>query len=149
MIWVVRSPDTESHLAAQWLVRRFIDPQAGFSSWDDLSVSKRRNGTSGASDLAVNSAFAELASFDHLLKQHGLASDPALLFLSHFLNSPYFQSLLDSAASIRPPPTLAGSDPGQDCKQQAFALLDTLYEWLREQVQNDLDIQEGTGHPAG
>lgn len=138
MIWVVRSPDTESHLAAQWLVRRFIDPQAGFSSWDDLSVSKRRNGTSGASDLPVN-AFAELASFDHLLKQHGLDSDPALLFLSDFLNSPHFQSLLDTAASTAPPPALAGSDPSQDRKQQTFALLDTLYESLRDQVQNDLD----------
>ena len=83
-------------------------------------VSKRRNGTSGASDPPVN-AFAELASFDHLLKQHGLDSG------------------LDTVASTAPPPALAGSDPSQDRKQQTFALLDTLYESLRDQVQNDLD----------
>lgn len=140
MIWVVRSPDAESQVAAQWLVRRFIDPRAGFSLWADLSLSKRRNGTAGASHVRLNPEFAELTSFDHLLKQHGLATDPALLFLSDFVNSPHLQGFPDSVvAATAPLPASGGSDLGADSKQKVFALLDTLYEWLREQAQNDLN----------
>lgn len=132
MIWVVRSHGSESQIAAQWLVRRFVDPQAIFAAADDLSSSKRRNGSLGAPPAPLVSDFAELTSFNGLLKQHGLASDPALLFLSDFLNSTHPQNSPGSSPSH-------GSDPDQDHKRQALALLDNLYEWLHEQVQDDLD----------
>lgn len=132
MIWVVRHPDSESHIAAQWLVSRFVDRQETFTSPNGLSPSKRQNGTAGASHVPPVSDYAELGAFDDLLKQYGLASDPALLFLSDFLNSPHLKSSVDLSAS-------RGSDPDPKRQQETFALLDALYEWLREQVQNDLD----------
>jgi hypothetical protein len=132
LIWVVRHRSSESQIAAQWLVSRFVDRQAKFTSPDGLSSAKRQNGTVGSSHVPLVSDYAELASFNDLLKQHGLASDLALLFLSDSLNSPQLQNVLDSSA-------LDGSDTGRNRQQQTFALLDTLYEWLREQVQNDLD----------
>ena len=132
MIWVVRHPDSESQLAARWLVSRFVDRQAKFNSPDGLSPAKWQNGTVGATHDPSVSDYAELASFNDLLKQYGLASDPALLLLVDFLNSPRLKSSVDSSASCR-------SDPDPKRQQETFALLDALYEWLREQVQNDLD----------
>lgn len=132
MIWVVRHPDSKSQIAARWLVSRFVDQQAKFTSPDGFSPAKRRNGTVGPSHDASGSDYAELASFNDLLKQYGLASDPALLFLSDFLNSLHLKSAVDSPESY-------GSGPDPNRQPQTFVLLDALYEWLREQVQNDLD----------
>jgi hypothetical protein len=132
LIWVARHPDSESQIAARWLVSRFVDQQAEFTPPDGFSPAKRRNGTAGASHDSSVSDYAELASFNDLVKQYGLASDPALLFLPDLLNSPHLKSAVDSPASY-------GSDPDPTRQQQTFVLLDALYEWLREQVQNDLD----------
>lgn len=132
MIWVVRHPDSESQVAAQWLVSRFVDRQATFTSPNGLSPSKRQNGTAGASHVPPVSDYAELGSFNDLVKHCGLASDPALLFLSDFLNSLHLKSAVDSPESY-------GSGPDPNRQPQTFVLLDALYEWLREQVQNDLD----------
>ena len=132
MIWVVRHPNRESQVAAQWLVSRFVGRQATFTSPNGFSPSKQQNGTAGSSHLSPASVYAELASFNDLLNQHRLASDPALLLLSDFLNSPHFKSFLDL-------PATSGSDPEPDRQQETFALLDAVYEWLREQIQNDLD----------
>jgi len=75
----------------------------------------------------------EPTAFDDLLKQHGLGTDPALLFLSEFVNSTHLQDLLASTApAVLRLAVLAGSDLGAGGKQRTFALLDTLYEWLRE-----------------
>lgn len=123
MIWALRGSKAGFQVAAKWLVRRFIDPDASFASVEDLLVSKRRNGTTGAKLSPTRSGFIELTSFDDLLRQYRLSTDPALMFLSFALRSPRLSHLSDGAErpALEVPP--AASDSAERSQQEAFTAI--------------------------
>ncbi len=143
MTWIDTGAEgAEARLAARWLVKRCIDVDATFASVGPQALVTRRNGASQSQGCSVAEPIAELQSFRRLLEQYGLAGDPALFLLSDLVESRVL-GLTPARAIAVVGPADAWQDSGTgDAKS---ALLDAVYRWLRDRVQDDLHHSEVSG----
>jgi hypothetical protein len=139
VIWI--GPDTkeESQIAERWLVRRFIDTEAVFSPAEETAFVTRRNVAPMPSEPAADGSIAQLRSFGRLLEQHGLTTDPALLCLSEFVAAMPPSSLVAHLDGENRSSVSDRNGVDKPDEPAIFAFLDSIYRWIREGVQADLD----------
>ena len=136
--WVTRERPKIDRIACPWLVRRFIDPRAGFfyvPTPQVLAEARRLGAVAYDIPGAPVSHEGELCSFDTLLRAFEL-SDPALEILARIVRgadtdrlelAPQSAGLL--AFSLGLSQLHATSDAGM--LEAALPLYDALYAWCR------------------
>jgi hypothetical protein len=139
-VWVTRARPKVDRIACPWLIRRFVDPDAVFlfvASAEVAGVAERF----GAAPFDVEGAFwshrGELCTFDVMVDEFGLATDPLLRLAT----------IVRGADTARP--DLAPEAPGllaaslglsrmySDDLQQleaGMALYDAFFRWCRDAV---------------
>src|SRR5262245_38790899 len=100
MNWINRERPRVGRLGCAWLIRRFIDPEAVFYFGPVRYVqpdADRLGATPFHADGAALARQGYVSSFEVVLRQYGLESDPALALLGRIVNvadikqSPYDQ----------------------------------------------------------
>lgn len=89
MKWVTRERVKVDRVACPWLIRKFVDPQAEilFVPADKVTETARREGAIpyDVPDVELGHHGKE-CSFDAIVKQHNLGTDPALVLLAKIVN---------------------------------------------------------------
>jgi hypothetical protein len=89
MKWVTRERVKVDRVACPWLIKKFIDPEAEFlfvPSEQVLIVAEREGATPFDVKGVKFGHHGKECSFDALVKEFGLATDPALLHLAKIVN---------------------------------------------------------------
>ena len=89
MKWVTREHPRTDRIACPWLIRAFIDPEAEivFVPRDQvLAYAAREGATSFDAPGATFTHRDGLCSFEVLIAEHGLGSDPALALLARVVH---------------------------------------------------------------
>lgn len=137
-VWVTRARPKIDRIACPWLIRRFVDPNAVFLFVAPPEVAAIAE-KFGATPFDVEGAFwshrGDLCSFDTMLAEFGLATEPLL----------HLATIVRGADTARP--DLAAEAPGllaislglsrmysNDLEQLDAGMLvyDTLYRWARD-----------------
>lgn len=138
-LWVTRRHPKIDRVACPWLVRRFIDPDAGFLFVDAAEVAAvARNSGAVAFDVegVELSHERDRCSFDTMLKVFGLDNEPSLARLAVIVRgadtarpelAPQAAGLLAASLGLS---VLAGDDD-HDVVRQGFVLYDAYFAWLR------------------
>ncbi len=143
MKWVTRENANVDRIACPWLIRRFIDAEAEFlfvPREQVLEVAGREGAHSYDAPGAQYTHRDEKCSFDVLVEEFKLTSDPALMRLAEIVHSADIAQDRDSSPEGR----------GLYAIAHGFALLhgtqdhakldletpmyDALYAWCQEQV---------------
>jgi hypothetical protein len=142
MKWVTREHPKTDRIACPWLIRTFIDPDAEivFVARDEvLPYAKREGAISFDAPGARYTHRDGLCSFEVLIEEHDLGSDPALARMARVVHgadvaedadaTPQSAGLLAIADGF----ALLGVD---DQRQLALELpvYDALYAWARREV---------------
>jgi hypothetical protein len=143
MKWVTRARPKTDRIACPWLIRRFIDPDAEilFVPADQvLDVAAREGGHSfdakGATYTHRRTADRELCTFEVLIDEHHLDSDPALMRLARIVHA------ADISPDLNSDPLgpgllaigeggLAAEDDDQTLLQRGSFVYDALYAWCQ------------------
>jgi hypothetical protein len=143
MKWVTRENAKVDRIACPWLIRRFIDRDAGFL---DVPAGGVLGGAAREGATAYDVPGAELGhvdgrcSFESILLKYGLMTDPALVALGRIVHA------ADVAADIGTAPEGAGlkaiahgfallwKDDDHRKIELESPLYDALYAWCQEQV---------------
>jgi hypothetical protein len=144
MRWITRARPKTDRIACPWLIRRFIDPDAEivFLPPDDV-VSAAASDPDARSFDAPDADYThrgEQCTFEVLVDEFGLGSDPALRRLARIVHAADVPGALDSdpiGAGL-----LAIGEGGLDAEPDDHRLLergsfvyDALYAWCRQQSQ--------------
>jgi hypothetical protein len=143
MKWVTRENANVDRIACPWLIRRFIDSDAEFlfvSRDEVLPVAEREGAHSYDAPGARYTHRDGKCSFDVLIEDFGLATDPALVRLAEIVH----------AADVSQDRDTSPEGPGLYAIAHGFALLhgtadhrkieletpmyDALYAWCQEQA---------------
>lgn len=137
--WVTRQRPKIDRVACPWLIRRFLDPQAGilFVKTPDVPALAR---ASGAIPFDVDGVEltheGERCSFDTMLKCFGLESEPSLARLAIIVRgadtarmdlAPEAAGLLAVSLGL----SALAADDDYTMLRQGFIVYDALYTWLR------------------
>lgn len=147
MKWITRARPKTDRIACPWLIRRFIDPAAEIVYVPADQVLDHAEATGGNSFDAPGATYhhrptpngGEWCTFETLIAEHGLDTDPALVRLARIVHA------ADIAAEIDTDPLgpglLAIGLGGLDVESDDLALLergmfvyDALYAWCTQQV---------------
>ena len=99
MKWVTRARPKTDRVACPWLIRRFIDPQAEIlyvPLADVLAVADREQGHSFDAPGAQYGHRGDQCTFEVLIDDFNLSSDPALARLAKIVHAADIESELDS-----------------------------------------------------
>ena len=143
MKWVTRENANVDRIACPWLINRFIDPEAEFlfvHRDEVLEVAERESAHSYDAPGAEYTHRDGRCSFDVLVEEFGLTSDPALVRLAQIVHAADVPEDIDSSPE----------GPGLSAIAHGFALLfgtedhkkieletpmyDALYAWCRHQT---------------
>jgi hypothetical protein len=141
--WITRERPKTDRIACPWLIKRFVDPEAEvvFVPADDvLEVARREGARSFDAPGAEFTHRGGLCSFEVLVEEFGLGSDPALARLARIVHA------ADIAADLHgdelAPGLLAIGEGGLEAERDDLLLLekgsfvyDALYEWCRRHPQ--------------
>ena len=148
MKWVTRARPKTDRIACPWLIRRFIDPDAQilFVPADQvLDVAAREGGYSfDAKDATYThrrTADGELCTFEVLIDEHHLDTDPALARLARIVHA------ADVASDLHTDPFGPGllaigqgglhvEDDDQRLLERGMFVYDALYAWCQHHVED-------------
>jgi len=142
MKWVTREHPHTDRIACPWLIRTFIDPGAEivFVPRDEvLAYAQREGATSFDAPGATFTHRDGLCTFEVLVEEHGLGSDPALALLARVVHGADVSEDADITPESRGLEAIARGfmDLGvSDQEQLALELpvYDALYAWAQRQV---------------
>lgn len=142
MQWVTREHPKTDRIACPWLIRKFIDPDAEivYVPRDEvLAYAARTGATSFDAPGARYTHRDGLCSFEVLIEDNGLGSDPALALMARVVHG----------ADVSEDADATPQSPGLQAIADGFALLeiddlrqlelelpvyDALYAWARREV---------------
>jgi hypothetical protein len=144
MKWITRSRPKTDRLACPWLIRRFIDPDADiiYAPTDQvLVVAERDDARSFDTDGARYTHRDNKCSFEVLIDDFDLGSDPALVRLAKIVHAADIDTELDTDPLA--PGLLAIGLGGLDVETDDHTLLDrssfvydALYAWCQQQTRS-------------
>jgi hypothetical protein len=141
--WVTRENANVDRVACPWLIKRFIDPEAEFLfvPKDQVLESAEREGA-----LSYDAAGAEYThrdgkcSFDVLVEEFGLTSDPGLVRLAQIVHAADVSEDVDTSAEGAGLSAIAhgfalvhGSDDHRKIELET-PMYDALYAWCGQQT---------------
>jgi hypothetical protein len=141
MRWITREHVRVGRQGCAWLIRRFIDPQAGFvfAAGNVLPEAKRLEATAFHVPGSETARVGERSSFEMMLERYNLTGDPALVLLGKIVgtadvaNSPHQQpegpGLKAATEGI-----LAGYPDDQARLDAALPLYDAFYAYCKDCV---------------
>lgn len=142
MKWITRERPKTDRIACPWLIRRFIDPDAEIifaPAAEVLAVAAREDGHSFDASGATYTHRGTACTFETLIEEFHLESDPALVRLARIVHAADVGEDLDTdpaGAGL-----LAIGIGGLDVESDDHVLLergafvyDALYAWCRREV---------------
>jgi hypothetical protein len=142
MLWITRARPKTDRIACPWLIRRFIDPQAEILYVPEdqvLAAAADKGGHSFDANGAQYTHRGSKCSFEVLIDEFGLGTDPTLLRLAKIVHAADVSSDLESdalGAGLR-----AIGEGGLDVEEDDDRLLergsfvyDALYAWCQRQA---------------
>ena len=142
MKWVTRARPKTDRIACPWLIRRFIDPDAEIlyvPPEQVLEVAAREGARSFDAPGAEFTHRDERCTFEVLIEEFGLGSDPALARLAAIVHAADVEADLES--DPLGPGLLAIGIGGLDVEADDHRLLDrgsfvydALYAWCRRET---------------
>jgi hypothetical protein len=146
--WVTRARPKTDRIACPWLIRTFIDPGAEIlyaPAGDVLAVAQREGARSFDAPGADYAHRGTQCTFEVLIEEYHLASDPALARLAVIVHAADIRA--DLGTDPLAPGLLAIGEGGLDAEPDDQRLLergsfvyDALYAWCRRQSE--------ASHPA-
>jgi rhodanese-related sulfurtransferase len=139
-VWVTRARPKVVRVACPWLIRRFIDPEAAFlyvPPADVLTVAARAEATSFDVQDAFWSDRGQLTTFDTMLDEFGLATEPLLRLAAIVRGADTGKLDLTPQSGGLLAACLGYSRMFRDDLAQleaALPLFDALYRWARDAV---------------
>lgn len=142
MKWITRARPKTDRIACPWLIRRFIDPDAEFFFVAADAVLATAEALGGHSFDAAGATYTHRGNqctFEVLIDEYQLGSDPALLRLAKIVHSADISTDLDADAlapgllAIGVGGLLAETDD-QVLRERGSFVYDALYAWCREQT---------------
>lgn len=144
-VWVTRGRPKIDRLACPWLIRRFVDPQAVFlfvTAAEVEAVAERF----AAAPFDIEGAFwshrGELCTFDVMLQEFGLATEPLVRVATIVRGADTARLDLAPESAGLLAISLGLSRLYQDDLAQleaAFGMYDALYRWSRDAVDESHD----------
>ncbi len=142
MKWVTREHPHTDRIACPWLIRKFIDPAAEivYLPRDEvLPYAEREGATSFDAPGARYTHRDGLCTFEVLVEEHGLGTDPALALLARVVHGADIATDRDATPESRG--LLAVADgfailglPDQRHLELELPVYDALYAWAQRQV---------------
>ena len=142
MKWITRARPKTDRIACPWLIRRFIDPNAEIlyvPAVQVLAVAEAEQGTSFDAPGATYTHRDGKCTFEVLIDDFDLDSDPALVRLARIVHAADIESELDTDPAG--PGLLAIGLGGLDVEsddqrllERATFVYDALYAWCARQV---------------
>ena len=142
MKWVTRRRPKTDRIACPWLIRRFVDPDAEIlyvPAEDVLAVAAREGAHSFDAPGAEFDHRDGSCTFEVLVDEYGLGTDPALVRLARIVHAADLDGELDTDPAG--PGLLAIGVGGLDVEPDDHRLLeraqfvyDALYAWCRREV---------------
>jgi hypothetical protein len=139
MKWVTRARPKTDRIACPWLIRRFVDPEAEIlyvPAERVVEVARREPARSFDAPGAEFTHREGKCSFEVLIDEFGLGSDPALVRLASIVHAADVAA--DLSTDALGPGLLAIGEGGLEAEPDDLALLekgsfvyDALYEWCR------------------
>jgi hypothetical protein len=137
--WVTRERPKTDRIACPWLIRRFIDPEAEImyvAADQVLDVAEREPARSFDAPGAEFTHRGAQCSFEVLIDEFGLGTDPALIRLARIVHAADVGADIDTDPAG--PGLLAIGEGGLDAEADDLRLLDkgsfvydALYQWCR------------------
>lgn len=142
MEWVTREHPHTDRIACPWLVLRFIDPGGSITYLPRDEVLAYAERTGAISFDAPGARYTHRdgrCTFEVIVQEHGLASDPALAILARIVHGADVAEDADCTPQSRGLEAIARGfmDLGMGDQQQLAAELpvyDALYAWCKRQV---------------
>ncbi len=142
MEWVTREHPHTDRIACPWLIRRFIDPGAVISyvPRDDVLAYAERTGAISFDAPGARYTHRDgLCSFEVLVEEYGLGTDPALALVARIVHGADVSEDADATPQSRGLEAIARGfmDLGvSDQEQLALELpmYDALYAWAKREV---------------
>lgn len=143
MKWVTRARPKTDRIACPWLIRRFIDPEAKFAFVPPDEVLAVAGADPDARSFDASEADythdGKLCTFEVLIRQFDLGTDPALVRLASIVHAADVAEDLDT--DPLGPGLLAIGIGGLDVEgdddrllERGMFVYDALYAWCRRQV---------------
>ncbi len=143
MKWVTRENANVDRVACPWLIKRFIDPDAEFlfvPRDDVLAVAEREGAHSYDAAGAKYTHRDGKCSFDVLVDEFDLTSDPALMRLAEIVHAADVSEDMDTSPEGRGLYAIAhgfallhGTEDHRKIELET-PMYDALYAWCKEQV---------------
>ena len=143
MKWVTRARPKTDRIACPWLIRRFIDPDAEivYVPVDQvLAVAEREQAHSFDAPGATYTHRGNACSFETLIEDYRLGSDPALVRLARIVHAADISTDIDTDP-IGPGLLAIGiggleAEPDdQHLLERATFVYDALYAWCQREQQ--------------
>ena len=142
MKWVTREHPHTDRIACPWLIMKFVDPGAEivYVPRDDVLDYAAREGA--ISFDAPGAKFTHrdgLCTFEVLVEEHGLSTDPALALMAHVVHGADVSEDADATPQSRGLEAIArgfmhlGVDDQEQLRLE-LPVYDALYAWAEEQV---------------
>jgi hypothetical protein len=142
MQWVTREHPHTDRVACPWLIRKFIDPDAEIvyvPAADLLSYAEAKRAISFDAKGARYTHRDGKCSFEVLIEEYDLGSDPALALMARVVHGADISDDPDATPQSRG--LLAVADgfallglPDQEQLALELPVYDALYEWCRREV---------------
>jgi hypothetical protein len=142
MKWVTRERPKTDRIACPWLIRKFIDPEAEIvyvPADDVLGFAEREGAISFDAPGAKYTHRDGKCSFEVLIEDHQLASDPALARMAQVVHGADVSEARDTTPEARG--LLAIADgfsylpvPDQRQLELELPVYDALYAWAQHEV---------------
>jgi hypothetical protein len=142
MKWVTREHPHTDRVACPWLILRFIEPEAEivYVPRDDVLGYAQREGAIGFDAPGARYTHRDgLCSFEVLVEEYGLGSDPALALVAKVVHGADVSEDADATPQSRGLEAIARgfmhlgvSD--QEQLRLELPVYDALYAWAKEQV---------------
>jgi hypothetical protein len=142
MEWVTREHPKTDRIACPWLIRKFIDPEARITyvpAADVLTYAERTGAISFDAKGARYTHRGDLCSFEVLVEDYELGSDPALALLARVVHGADVSE--DQDATRQSPGLQAIADgfsllevPDQRQLELELPVYDALYAWAGREV---------------
>ncbi len=139
MQWVTRERPKTDRIACPWLIRKFIDPDARivYVPRDEvLAYAEREGARSFDAEGAEFTHRGKQCSFEVLIDEFALGTDPALVRLAQIVHAADVDEDLDTdplAAGLLAigEGGLAAESDDQLLREKGAFVYDALYEWCR------------------
>jgi hypothetical protein len=142
MKWVTREHPKTDRIACPWLIRAFIDPEADivFVPRDQvLAYAEREGATSFDAPGATYTHRDGLCSFEVLVEEYSLRSDPALALMARVVHGADVAEDRDATPQSRGLLAIADGFAFLDLDDQRqfeleLPVYDALYAWAKHEV---------------